>query len=506
MTKDQAGVPVPASTLQQVDGGAPPRHFGNVARRRLGLASERGEPTWSFAFVLLLIYEAYLYLELGWRWQSLGDLRLQFFMGAVLGVISVAKLASGRTRDVVPIRPYVIAMLGCLLVMTVFSIRPALSADVLWKHVLELALYGFFVASLVTTVDQLKWVLIVFLLCFFKMGLEGMIGTITGEMIWENQEIPRLNGPTPIYRHPNSFSGTQLGALAFVFAFWPIANWWQRAFLVTQIVFIFNVVLRTGSRTGYVACFFLLVTVFLKAKNRGRLFLMICAAVIALGPFVPKAYLERASTIFASKSAEKEGSSILLRQEILDDATAVFLEHPFGVGVAMFPVIREQQFGRVQDTHNLYLEVATNLGVIGFVIFVLFVGSMLKVLSQTSARCAKLAASLGARAGPDSEEVPLQPGVLALQQDMRFVSAVAQAGFYFVITRLYLGLFGHDLYEIYWWFAAGITTVVWRLSMNWEREYGLTIGLSGLGSRESRSERIGRPTQRIIARRGLDRR
>ena len=462
---DRIGVPVVGDRTSR-QSGPTPRIPAALRRRAISKAS-----TWSFPFVLLLLYEAYLYLEIGWRWKGVGDLHLQFVLGLVLGVICTVQAVHARRQPAVPIRPYVIAMLVTFGVMTGFSIRPEVSVEILWAHVLELALYGFFIASLVTSVKRLQILLVVFLLCFYKMGLEGMIGTITGDMIWENQEIPRLNGPTPIYRHPNSYSGTQLGALAFVFALWPFASRWQRIFLASQLVFIFNIVLRTGSRTGYVACFFLLVTVFLKTRNKARTLFLIVAALLAIGPFVPKDYVERAASVFTPKERQKDDSSIHLRQEIINDALVVFAEHPLGVGVGMFPTIREQRFGRVQDTHNLYLEVATNLGIVGLGVFALFVTALLRTLADVTARCRVLAERLSdpIRAGPEGVDHPSHVSHHTAR-DAKLVGSIAQATSYFVVTRLYLGLFGHDLYEIYWWFAAGVTTVVWRLAVTFETE------------------------------------
>ena len=49
-------------------------------------------------------------------------------------------------------------------------------------------------------------------------------------------------------------------------------------------------------------------------------------------------------------------------------------------------------------------------------------------------------------------------------QDGRFLAACARATIAFIYARLFLGLFGMDTYEIYWWFAAGITMSLWRAS------------------------------------------
>ena len=41
-------------------------------------------------------------------------------------------------------------------------------------------------------------------------------------------------------------------------------------------------------------------------------------------------------------------------------------------------------------------------------------------------------------------------------QQTGFLLAVARAAQAYLLARLVLGLFGHDLYEIYWWFVTGL--------------------------------------------------
>jgi hypothetical protein len=40
--------------------------------------------------------------------------------------------------------------------------------------------------------------------------------------------------------------------------------------------------------------------------------------------------------------------------------------------------------------------------------------------------------------------------------DLRFIQAVCSATFAYIVVRLALGCFGHDLYEMYWWIACGL--------------------------------------------------
>jgi Mg2+ and Co2+ transporter CorA len=47
--------------------------------------------------------------------------------------------------------------------------------------------------------------------------------------------------------------------------------------------------------------------------------------------------------------------------------------------------------------------------------------------------------------------------------DLKLLKAVSLATTAFIIIRLTLGLFGMDLYEIYWWFAIGVTTALYSM-------------------------------------------
>ena len=49
--------------------------------------------------------------------------------------------------------------------------------------------------------------------------------------------------------------------------------------------------------------------------------------------------------------------------------------------------------------------------------------------------------------------------------DLNLMKAVCSAVFVYIITRLGLGLFGHDLYEIYWWFAAGLAIALFNINV-----------------------------------------
>ncbi len=179
-------------------------------------------------------------------------------------------------------------------------------------------------------------------------------------------------------------------------------------------------------------------------------------------PLIPNSYYERFDSIFTLK--EKEGASEEARIQILKDSIQVFEEHPFGVGVGAFPQVRMETFGRNQDTHNLYMQVATNLGVQGLIIFLLLLGKAIRMLKE-------LIGDLRSQAKAVQEVLTL-PQVEGEARKLlekhvagvNLLAATAQAVLLFLVVRLTIGLFGHDLYEIYWWFGLGLIIALFNMN------------------------------------------
>jgi O-antigen ligase len=411
-------------------------------------------PAVSMALTLLFCgYVLIWYLQIGYRMPILGTLRFEFLYAGALIAIVIARGPSMGS----PLTGFFVALLLAIAIQVPLSQYYPISSKIFVDRVLKFAAMALFIASFVKAPRHLAFFHGAFLLACLKMGQEGLLGRLTGGLIWENQGTMRLHGPTPIYEHPNSFAGMALGTLPYIFYFFPLANRWIKIMLAALAVCSLNIVIFTGSRTGYIALAAFVALVVLKSQRKLRAVGILVLVLALATPLVPQQYLDRFGTVFTGK--DKVGQSTDMRKEILRDAWEVFLEYPLGVGVAAFPFVRWQKFRRIQDTHNLYLEVATNLGVQGFVAFILFVGAQLFLLRRLAGQFASHRARILARAGPGGPDETVQQEV----RDLRFMEAVAHATQVFLWVRLALGLFGMDLYEIYWWFAMGQTIALYKM-------------------------------------------
>src|SRR5206468_11807311 len=126
---------------------------------------------------------------------------------------------------------------------------------------------------------------------------EGFLGQLTGSLVWQNQGVMRLHGPTPNYEHPNSFSGMALGTMPFVFYLFSVCKRPVKGVLVVQGVFAATIVLFTGSRTGYLGFVGFVLCALWKAKRKMRaaaMLLLVCAVAL---PLIPADYVERFASI-----------------------------------------------------------------------------------------------------------------------------------------------------------------------------------------------------------------
>lgn len=410
--------------------------------------------------VYLLLFCGYIiiwYLQIGYRWPKFGAIRIELLWALLLIALSFTM----RTSFMSPLLKYLGFFFLTLIIQVPLSHNFDHSWEIFVDRVIKFAFMSYFIIVFVKSPRDLKFFIAAFLLACFKMGQEGVTGVLSGNLVWENQGVMRLHGSTPNYAHPNSFSGMAMGTLPFAYYLFPVVNKYVKIILLLLFGFATNIVLYTGSRTGYVAFVIFWLFVIYKSEYRKRLVLLVIPMLIMTIFIIPKQYQERFTTIYTGQA--KEGHSEEKRIQILKDAIQVFAIYPLGVGVSAFPKVRMDMFDRSQDTHNLYLEVATNLGIQGFIAFFLFVFMMLCMLNRMQQEFDRKILMLYQIKPADLLENWTE-AKRAYLHDLKFLKAITQAVFMFIIIRLALGLFGMDLYEIYWWFALGLTISLYNMN------------------------------------------
>jgi O-antigen ligase len=406
---------------------------------------------------LFSLYIVVWFLEFGKRVPALGALRFEFLLGGVLVVAAILSISSREESNTSRLTKFICVYFVFLLCDLALSRYFWTSWDVFVERLLKFSCMALFTYAFVRSPRTLRIFVLVLMLVFFKLGEEAFIGRITGSMIWENQGIMRLNGQLGSrFGHPNSLSGLAIGALPFIYYLFPVLSRKWKMGLLVLLVFAVNIIIFTGSRTGYIATIALAGFLWLRSGKKGRFFAaLVIVAVVGL-PFLPEQYEGRFKSAFVGQ--EIEGHSKAGRLEIASDAWHLFLENPQGLGIYSFRFARVELLGKADyDTHNLYLQLLVDLGIVGTLVFGLLLTGLWSELRSTDLTLARVEGELRdaiARTPARAEEARRH---LA---DIRFMRATASAFLGYLFARLVMGVFGHDLYEIYWWLASGASIAI----------------------------------------------
>ncbi|NKE72126.1 O-antigen ligase family protein [Candidatus Manganitrophus noduliformans] len=401
-------------------------------------------------FRLVLLYIVIFYSQIGGRVPILGKIRIEFLVGSLaLCLILMRKLDRSRKAESGNQFNYAIIFFFISMLITIpISYWPGKSIETLIRVLKYFSIY-IMIVSTVDTEEKLKQFVWTYLMMVFLIVGEPFLGVITGNATFgSHRGYDRLMGATGLWAHPNSLGGFASANLPFLYFLYKAENSKLKRWLILAIaVSSIGSIIFTGSRTAYVGVLGVVGAIWIVNPHKIRNIVLALFFLVVIWFVMPDDYrnqflsLKSMDEVILSKDEAVDGS-MMERWEIVRDAWMIFLDHPFlGVGVDAFPTVRGARFNRWQDTHNLYLQVLTNLGIIGGIAFFNLMVSIFKNLTRTKRHLE----TLGGR-----ENI--------------WLSQLAQAVTIFVLGRLIVGMFGMDLYENYWWFAGGLSVVMRRVA------------------------------------------
>ena len=196
----------------------------------------------------------------------------------------------------------------------------------------------------------------------------------------------RLQGALPgLMGNPNDLAMNMVTFLPFAaFGALTPGKTLARLFAAGVTVLMLGAILFAKSRGGFLA---LAVTGLLIVVQAGRLRPGLTAALLvgalALPPLMPQSFWTRVSSIVNAE--DDETGSREARLTLFQDGWDAFMTHPFtGVGAGQFqnynPPERQELW---RETHNVELQVLSELGLIGFGVFVWLLVRAATTLFQT---------------------------------------------------------------------------------------------------------------------------
>jgi O-antigen ligase len=143
-------------------------------------------------------------------------------------------------------------------------------------------------------------------------------------------------------------------------------------------------IVASGSRGGFLGFAAMLVVLgIVLARRRPGLVLAGIVAIACVLPIVPDGYYRRMASI--TDASKDDSNSRIARQRLFGESLDAFVENPItGVGAGNFKNWNPQQ--RVEawhESHNVWLQVAAELGIFGFAVFLFLVLLLFHAVYQT---------------------------------------------------------------------------------------------------------------------------
>ena len=338
-------------------------------------------PFWSvMAFTAVLLFSPQTYVP-----------ALAPFRPALLVIlIGVLAYVSDRWARGLPIVEWnreigLITGLGVLAAFTIpFSLWPGGSVGVLSDFAKTVAIF-LLLSHVVTTMARLRLAAWLLTWMAIGLGLFALYNFMTGAMIDQGANQDRLVGNEgALTKNPNDLA-LMVNLLLPLTVGLCLASkeTWQRMVLLTAVGVEAATVVLTYSRGGAVTLAVIVLAYLWKLRRRPErtfIYVGLLAAVLAL-PLLPSSYFDRMSTI-TNVQADRTGSA----QERISDmiiAGKTILANPIiGAGMGMNMLVMREARGGWLGVHNVYLEHAIDLGLIGLGIFLVLLWSCLRVVAD----------------------------------------------------------------------------------------------------------------------------
>jgi len=261
------------------------------------------------------------------------------------------------------------------------------------KYHLPCYIFVVLIVSNINSKEKLGTFLTIFLVGVSISGIYGIIQYINGIPVDPSQvDLSVFENPVGrVYstmHNANSYAEALMLTLPFFAGmFFCSKNLKGKIFYAIMAVPPFIAFMLTQSRTGYVSLA-VAVVVFLFFKNR-KLILIVIPAGLAVIPFLPRFLYERVLSIFRKGWDTTVGARKIVFETALKIIRDFWLS---GVGVGVTPFIHYSYKYKIglllPHSHNVYLEVWLETGIIGLISFLwlnirLFKNSVLNIAKNT---------------------------------------------------------------------------------------------------------------------------
>jgi len=346
-------------------------------------------------FKLYLLFMVSWFIHLTSRIPFLGAIRFDLVLAGVLFLITFALISQKGGKDCAAndTEKY----LTILILYAIFTIPfvqwPGSVIKFGIEGFIKAVVFYYFTVTFVNSEKRLKILIFVFIVGQSFRVIEPLYLHIT-EDYWgssaymSGEFMDRLSGAPHDTVNPNGLAYIILSIIPFYY-FLSSISWQNKVLCLIALPLLLYALILTASRSGMLGFFVIILGIFVKSKKKllFSVFVLIAALVVIanLGPDQLDRYISiyddsaiNAATTEARIDGVKGDLIVALRRPICGHGLGTSFEANATFG------------GKLLVAHNLYVEIAIELGFVGLIIFLFFMKSIImnfcesyKALKQT---------------------------------------------------------------------------------------------------------------------------
>ena len=369
---------------------------------------EHAQANHNSGLIVYLLFIVSWFLHLGARLPFLGTMRIDLIL-----VIILSCLAFFSRRDSGAQRTKADTLLRALIAYSVLTIPfvewPGSVIRAGMPEFIKGIVFYYFTIAFVRTEADLKKFVLVFVTCQLWRVLEplylhitdGYWGSVAAMADWEY--LNRLSGAPSDVVNPNGLAFIICTVLPFLYLMARSSAKGRLAFLAFTPACIYALVL-TGSRSGILGLAIVFLGIVVKSKKR-LVWMSAGVFLIVVGfPLLSPDMQDRYLSILGM--GEKNAATVEGRMAGVEDNLAVALRRPvFGHGLGTSREANANFGAADQLAHNLYAEVAQELGFAGLAIFALFLKSIVSAFAACKRAYARQEGSVYLRGLVDTMQI-----------------------------------------------------------------------------------------------------
>lgn len=401
---------------------SPSHRNGEAAKadaRAVAVAPTRDKYDWDYLW--LLAFTTVLFFRPQDQIPGLEVLHLAE-LTAIFGLAAMAVRRLGAGLPVAKITPEVLGVtaLGVVILLSVpFSIWPGGSfkvfSDIYVKIILIFALMMSTISS-PKRIRQMTWIMII---ASSYIAGRAVFDYVRGVNLVEGDRVRGAVGG--MFENPNDLALNLVTFLApTLFIVIQDRKASRRAFAALCAVVMLAAIVCTKSRSGFLGllCVGAVVGYYTIRIRPGIVFAALLAGLMAL-PVMPSSFWNRMDSIVNGE--EDQTGSREARLRLLSQGLQVFADNPItGVGAGQFknyndPTVTQEKW---RVTHDVWLQVASELGILGLVAFTFL------VIRAYMATLTTLRWMRGRRRGPPAVELPANERMILDQNAKGMLAAM----------------------------------------------------------------------------------